>query len=669
MSEPVKRQMRREIPDENFRLLADNQPVFSWIADETGYIYWYSRRWYDYTGTTPAEMEGWGWKSVHDPRTVDEVVERWTESLATGEPFDMIFPLRSAGGDYRTFLSRAQPVRDAHGRITHWCGNNIDITAQQAVETVLAEREAQSRHLLAMLDLSAVIVRQLDGVILFWSAGFERIYGWSAKEAVGRSAHELLETVFPVSLQEIETVLLREGEWSGDLRHRRRDGTEIIVAARKVLQRDAGGNPAAVMESVADVTALRRAEDELRLLNADLETRVREEVAAREATQARLAQAEKMSALGELAGGVAHDFNNILQTVSGSASLIKRNLCDVAKVTRYARLMEDASERGASITRRLLAFARRDDLHAEPVNVGAVLDGVREVLAHTMGASITVRLGVKPGLPHAQVDQSQLETALVNLATNARDALDGDEVIAFSADLEAIPARENSVNLEPGDYIRLCVSDTGAGMDEKTLARALEPFFTTKEKGKGTGLGLSMARGFAEQSGGALSVESAPGSGTKVTIWLPASNARNADKAGRDAPSPEPAAARILLVDDDEPVLQVVGEELSHHGYSVVPVASAAAALALLNADERFDALVSDFSMPAMDGLTLIRAAQEQRPGLPAILLTGYTAEAEAVFGGPVDSSLAMLRKPITGVMLAERIASLLLTAGRASHD
>ena len=337
----------QENPAEQFRLLADNMPVLCWIADATGYITWYNRRWYEYTGTTAAEMEGWGWQKVHDPQTLDEVLARWTSSLASGEPFDMVLPLRSAAGEYRPFLTRVAPYRDASGRILRWFGNNVEVTAQRAVETALAEREAQLRDLVATLDLGALLVRDLDGKIRFWSAGCQRLYGWSAAEAVGQSTHDLLKTTFPAPWQEVEAALLADGEWSGDLTQSRRDGTRIVVAARKAVRRDATGRPCAVMENIDDVTALRRAEKQLRSLNAELEVRVHEEMQARQTAQGRLVQAEKLGALGQLAGGVAHDFNNILQAVTGGASMIRRNADDPAKVKRFAELVEDAGRRAA----------------------------------------------------------------------------------------------------------------------------------------------------------------------------------------------------------------------------------------------------------------------------------------------------------------------------------
>jgi len=660
MQDGVADSTAQENPVEQFRLLADNMPVLCWIADPTGYISWYNRRWYEYTGTTPAEMEGWGWRTVHDPRALDEVVARWVLSLASGEPFEMVFPLRGAAGDYRPFLTRVAPYRDASGRILHWFGNNVEVTAQRAAETALAEREAQLRDLVATLDLGALLVRDLDGGIRFWSAGCQRLYGWSADEALGQSAHELLKTSFPAPWPEVEAALLADGEWYGDLTQSRRDGTRIVVAARKAIRRDATGRPCAVMENFDDVTALRRAENQLRSLNAELEARVLDETQAREKAQGRLVQAEKLGALGQLAGGVAHDFNNILQAISGGAFMIRRNADDPAKVKRFADMVEEAGRRGASVTLRLLAFARRGDLRAAPLDSVEMLLHLQEVLEHTMGASVTVRLDAPQGLPFVLADRSQLETVLLNLATNARDALSGDGAITFSASAETAAA-DHPMNLAPGGYVRLVVADTGAGMDAMTLSRAGEPFFTTKEKGKGTGLGLSMARGFAEQSGGALKIESELGIGTKVMLWLPTSGeASEGAPLMRSAPA-NAATHRLLLVDDDEPVRQVLAAQLADHGYAVIPVASGAAALALLDAGESVDALVTDLSMPGMDGVALIRAVQERRPRMPAILLTGYAGDVTAfAVGKTFKGPFSLLRKPISGMLLADGVAMLL---------
>ena len=274
----------------------------------------------------------------------------------------------------------------------------------------------------------------------------------------------------------------------------------------------------------------------LSALNASLETRVAERTAElraaydrlaeeareREQAEARLAQAQRMEALGQLAGGIAHDFNNVLQAVIGGLRLIQRRSGDAQAVKQLARMTADAAQRGASITGRLLAFARRGALRAEPVPPLPLLEGLHEMLAHTLGVGIAMQIAADQNLPALLADKGQLETVLVNLAVNARDAMpDGGTLLLAAAPEAVLDAKAHPAGLAPGGYLRLSVADTGTGMDAATLARASEPFFTTKPHGQGTGLGLAMARGFAHQSGGGFAIESAPGQGTTVTLWFP----------------------------------------------------------------------------------------------------------------------------------------------------
>jgi signal transduction histidine kinase/ActR/RegA family two-component response regulator len=420
-----------------------------------------------------------------------------------------------------------------------------------------------------------------------------------------------------------------------------------------------------------------RAQAELRRLNDELRARVEAEVAAREEAQARLAQAQRMEALGQLAGGIAHDFNNVLQAVQGGARLIQSDAADPGRVRRLASMIVDAASRGAAVTRRLLAFARRADLRAEPVDVADLLAAMREILRHTLGSGIEVRVQVPPGVPALFADRGQLETVLVNLAANARDAMGGAGVLTLSALHETVANRDGVVagagRLKPRAYVRLSIADTGAGMDAPTLARAAEPFFTTKPLGQGTGLGLAMARGFAEQSGGAMHIESAPCSGTTVRLWLPVAAtglATGAAAEGSHPAEPWPIAdsrRRVLLVDDEALVRALVAEGLEDGGFVVHSVGGGAEALELLDAGEAVDILVTDLSMPGLDGLALIREAQRRRPGLPAILLTGFATDlAEIAVGGALSGRFSLLRKPIDAGMLAERVDALLKAAETA---
>jgi len=379
---------------------------------------------------------------------------------------------------------------------------------------------------------------------------------------------------------------------------------------------------------------------------------------------AQLVQSQKVQALGQLAGGIAHDFNNILQTVAGAAALIEQEPGNVERTRSRARTAMTAANRGTSITRRLLSFARRGDLRAAVIDTAAMLNNVSEVLAHTLGTSITVSVDVPADVPALIADQSQLETALINLGTNARDAMPDGGTLLLSAKAEHVAEGASHPGLTAGDYVRLSFADTGTGMDAATLARASEPFFTTKALGRGTGLGLAMARGFAEQSGGALSIASAPGRGTTVQMWL--RQASGEVSRGRDdLPGARVAgevSGRILVVDDDEGVRETVADQLEAAGFVSLVAASGDEALALIEAGEAVDAMVSDLSMPGMDGVTTIRKVHALRPQLPCLLLTGYVGERDA-WSREVDFTL--VRKPVTGPALAALIEAALEGARR----
>ncbi len=412
----------------------------------------------------------------------------------------------------------------------------------------------------------------------------------------------------------------------------------------------------------------------------DLERLVTERTHDLEAALARVAHAERMQALGQLAGGIAHDFNNVLQMVEGAGSLIERRSFDETAVRRLARVVMEAAGRGASITRRLLAFGRRGDLRAEPLDIATVLTGMQDILGHSIGAAIRVEVHLAEDAPPIFADKGQLETALVNLATNARDAMPGGGRLMLTAGLEIVPAEGalHPFGLTPGRYVRLTVADTGLGMDAATLARATEPFFTTKEVGAGTGLGLPMVRGFVEQSGGKLDIASSPGTGTTVSLYLPAAEdaaiaAATTPREAGEAPAPGPAAtvaARILLVDDEDLLREVLAEQLEDAGYEVQMAANGANALALLAADERVDALITDLSMPGMDGLAVIRAVQHVRPGLPTVLLTGFAGESAAIAADAATTgSFSLLRKPVRLRDLTDRLQSLLAARRNAGQQ
>ncbi|HTZ69807.1 MAG TPA: ATP-binding protein [Acetobacteraceae bacterium] len=389
--------------------------------------------------------------------------------------------------------------------------------------------------------------------------------------------------------------------------------------------------------------------------------RLQAEVDARERAQAEVAHAQRMSALGQLAGGVAHDFNNILQAVAGNAAQIAARAENVAQARLLAGRIIEAAERGGAIGRRLLAFAHQDRLDAEAVDASALLHGARDLLPHALGPGIELRVEVPAGLPRLLADKAQLEAVLVNLATNAHDAMPLGGVLTLKAETDECREPDEPASLKPGRYVVISVRDTGAGMDPETLARSTEPFFTTKPKGRGTGLGLAMAKGFAEQSGGGLVIESAVGRGTRVRLWLP----RAEGKVARPAAAPRPMQVadvprqHVLLVEDDEMVRETMVAALSGCGFAVACVAEARAALAVLDRGDVVDILVTDFAMPGLNGIELIDAALARRPDLPAILLTGHVGDVAAmqVDNNAEGARFTVLRKPIRVAQLADVLA------------
>ena len=436
----------------------------------------------------------------------------------------------------------------------------------------------------------------------------------------------------------------------------RPDESDVWVVSHMSVTHDAQGRPQHIIAAVQDISHRRAAEAALQAVNATLEQRVADAVAKRIHAEDSLRQSQRMEALGQLAGGVAHDFNNVLQAIAGGARLIQRRPDNPDTVRRLAGLVVDAADRGASVTRRLLSFARRGSLQPGPVDAAPLLDDLREMLARTLGSGITVQASAEADLPPMMADKDGLETVLVNLATNARDAmLDETGLPRAGANRVGLHAArdDGAPGRPPGPYVRLEVTDSGLGMDRDTLAHAVEPFFTTKPRGRGTGLGLSVARGFVDQSGGQLAIQSVPGQGTTVQIWLPAIIA---------AALPVRADTRpvVVLVDDDVEVRDVLADTLASHGCRVSGYADAASALARIS-DDTPDLLISDLSMPGTDGMTLIRQARLLRPGLAAILLTGHSGpELEAAVEKMAGGRVILVQKPVQGAALAAQVGALL---------
>jgi signal transduction histidine kinase/CheY-like chemotaxis protein len=409
----------------------------------------------------------------------------------------------------------------------------------------------------------------------------------------------------------------------------------------------------------ARLEALQYSEERLRTANETLEARVEERTREHELALAKLHEAQKLETLGQLTGGVAHDFNNLLTPVIGNLDLLRRRLPPQDGAQRLIDAGLQAASRAATLVQRLLAFARRQDLSVRPVNVGLLLDGMNDLIRRSLDPAIDVRVSHADDLPPARVDPNQLELAILNLAINARDAMPRGGTLSIEADA-ASP--DGAAGLPAGDYVRIAVRDTGTGMDRQTLARAVEPFYSTKGVGKGTGLGLSMVHGLAAQLGGALHLRSRPGEGTVAEIWLPqASEAADAEGLDARPPVQAPRDATILLVDDEELVRIGTAEMLADLGYRVIEATSGAEALRLLRGGDAPDLMITDYLMPGMNGVELIEHAKPLAGAMPVMLITGYSTIAE----GP-GASVPRLAKPFRQSDLAELVAELLTREPRS---
>lgn len=405
-----------------------------------------------------------------------------------------------------------------------------------------------------------------------------------------------------------------------------------------------------VRERTAELESSSRA---LRLLNEELEQRIDQRTREREEALAQLFEAQKLDTIGQLTGGVAHDFNNLLMAIMGSLNLLKKRLLPDDKSDRLMANALQAAERGAALTQRLLAFARRQELKPQAVDFRELFENVEDLLKKAIGPGLDIRSEIQPDLPRVLVDGNQLELALLNLSVNARDAMgEGGTILVSAQENHSV----RPVALKPGRYVKLEVTDHGEGMDEAVAARATEPFFTTKGPGKGTGLGLSMVHGLAAQSGGMLELSSIKGTGTTVSLWLPV--AQVYDTAGvKKAEAIETAVAvsqalRILVVDDDPLVRLGTMAMLEDLGHIPLEASSAQVALEILSAGQICDIVVTDHAMPGMTGAELARSISTQYKSMPVILASGYAELPD----DPAVLNLLRMTKPFTQEQLQTAI-------------
>ena len=527
------------------------------------------------------------------------------------------------------------PIRDRSGQIIGFAKITRDLTERKAAEQVLHRSEEQFRLLVQGVSDYAIYLLDLEGNITSWNLGAQRIKGYFANEIIGQHFSRFYtdeDRAAGLPQLALETVR-KQGRFEKEAWRVRKDGSRFWAHVIIDPIRDDQGNAIGYAKITRDISERRKAEEELQK--------------AREFSL----QAQKLEAIGQLTGGIAHDFNNLLMAVLGSLELLRKRLSDDPKSIALLENAAQGAQRGTTLTKRMLAFARNYEMKKEAIDIPTLVHGMKELVERSMGPSFNMEIRFPLSLNPVEADANQLELALLNLSLNARDAMaDGGDII-LAAREENISAGHRS-GLKAGRYIRLSVTDTGEGMDQETLLKATEPFFTTKGVGKGTGLGLSMVHGFAEQSGGRLILHSQKGAGTTAELLLPV--AKTSEKAIPATPAPPAKALRpltILAVDDDALVLMNTVHMLEDLGHTVFEAYSGYEALEILKREDGIDLVVTDQAMPKMTGTELAKIIKREWPDIPVLLATGY---ADRVRGD--DVGLPKLTKPYMQRELAEAI-------------
>ncbi|MYZ47782.1 PAS domain-containing protein [Propylenella binzhouense] len=594
--------------------------------------------------------------------------------FATGEPFvgqSMRVLLREtpdAPAAERHLDLVYQPIRDTEGRVTGIFVQGHDITEQRRAEAALRESEGRFRLvaesapvMLWMGDANGKCVYLNRELRRFWGVEEEATGGFDWSVTLHPDDRETLFRPFEEAMRE------RRG-FQVEARYRRADGAFRVLRTEAQPRFDPDGTFLGMIGVNVDVTEARAAEAALHELNATLEEQVLERTRELREREAALRQAQKMEVIGQLTGGVAHDFNNLLQVIVGNLEILQRNIAaESSRLKRAADNAMNGARRASTLTQRLLAFSRRQPLDPRPLNANRLVSDMSELLHRTLGETISVETVLSAGLWSVEADANQLESAILNLAVNARDAMpDGGKLTIETANTridEAYAATHAEV--APGQYVVICVSDNGEGMTRETAARVFEPFFTTKEPGKGTGLGLSMVYGFVKQSGGHVKIYSEPGHGTTVKIYLPrmVHSLGEDEEIGQAAIIPEGSQDEtILVVEDDDDVRGYSVEILRELGYRVIEAHDGTAALRLLARQNRVDLLFTDVVLPGgMNGADLARDARAIRPGLKVLFTTGYARDA-IVHHGRLDPGVQLITKPFIYADLAAKVRDVLDT-------
>jgi PAS domain S-box-containing protein len=511
------------------------------------------------------------------------------------------------------------------------------------VDAALYERLVQS-----VVDY-AIFMLDADGHVSSWNPGAQRAKGYTADEILGEHFSRFYtpeDVEKRVPWKALETART-EGRFTAEGWRQRKDGSRFWASVVIDPVRDGQGNIIGFAKVTRDLTERREAQIEL------------------EKSQQALFQSQKMEAVGQLTGGIAHDFNNLLAGITGSLDLMKTRLAQgrLNELERYIAAAQGAASRAATLTHRLLAFARRQTLEPKVINANRLISGMEELVRRSVGPNVSIETVLAAGLWNCVCDPNQLENAILNLCINARDALDeGGRITVETANTWIDDREAADRDMSRGQYVAICVTDNGSGIPAAIRDRVFDPFFTTKPVGQGTGLGLSMVYGFAKQSNGSASIYSEVGQGTTVKVYLPRHQGKSEEDhvADESADLPRAEGETVLVVDDEPTIRMLIADTLGELGYRAIEAADAASGLKVLESDVKIDLLISDVGLPGeMNGNDMVETARVHRPNIKVLFITGY-ADNAAITNGHLEPGVQVMSKPFSMDKLASRIRSII---------
>jgi PAS domain S-box-containing protein len=601
LSEQKRAESEIRFNEQRFRLLVEATTAIAWDTPASGEFIVDQPSWTEFTGQSFEELHGWGWLNAVHPDDRKHTKAAWSEAVADGVAYEVEHRLLAKNHAYHNMMVRAVPIMDAHGAIRQWVGIHTDITERKKYEERIFEQAA-------LLDKAsdAIMVRDLEGKLLFWNKGAERIYGWTSEKVLGRNTSEFLYAN-PEKFEAANAKTINQGEWQGEHQQLGMAGNEITIQARWTLIRDKEGAPKSVLAINTDITERKKIEQQF-------------------------LRAQRMESIGTLAGGVAHDLNNILAPILMSIEVLKLSAAD-EETSAILHTIETSAKRGANVVRQVLSFARGLESEMIEVQPKPLLDEVENIIRETFPKNIQPNFSIPKDAWTIEGDPTQIHQVLLNLCLNARDAMPNGGNLSVAVTNCVLDENYSAMNLQAkaGRYLMIDVTDSGVGMPQGTIDKIFEPFFTTKDLSKGTGLGLSTVMAIVKSHQGIINVYSEVGRGSTFKVYLPAMVfTALPQSASGEKLLKRGAGQTILVIDDEAAILTITTKTLRSFGYNVITSIDGAEAVALYAQHKNeVAAVLTDMTMPIMNGVATIRALMRINPDIKVVAASGLTASGD----------------------------------------